>query len=234
MSKRFVLTGTLCCAMLVVVAAAARYTLAAGPITALDANKPVLGACEGNETLFPTTPEAVVDTWKDRYETRVDGIVNAHLARKNAVNCTELVREPPTDELRALASQLPPWKSNGGTLSENDMAAVLLEHLRVYGCAMKQHLTADLPDIYNGTLDSTMHTNRRGEAEQELVLAPATLERTLQLLSGMDRLRPIDDALQCLSRTSLDIRNTLGLAAETSACLPRIWDAKGSLRSLKP
>ncbi len=207
---------------------------AAGPATAVDTNKPVLASCDGDSALFPTVPEDAFDKWKERYDDRVDGVIVAHLQKKNAVNCQQLVKEPPSDALKSLAGSLAPWKSNMSSLSEDDMGAVLLEYLRVYECSIKNHLTFDLPTIYGTTALPFTYQKERSIADRELLLAPRTLERTLQLISGMDRLRPIDDSLQCLARTSLDIRNTLGLAAETSACLPRIWDARGSLRSVKP
>ena len=49
-----------------------------------------------------------------------------------------------------------------------------------------------------------------------------------------DRLRALESGMECLARTSLDIRNALGLAAETAACLPRAWDARTSLRTPAP
>jgi hypothetical protein len=44
----------------------------------------------------------------------------------------------------------------------------------------------------------------------------------------------LGDAIQCLQEASVDILNNLNLATQASACLPRVWDAKTSLRTLAP
>ena len=68
--------------------------------------------------------------------------------------------------------------------------------------------------------------------KEEVALARPTLHRTLSLIGGIDRLRPVDSSFECLQRASLDIRNILGLTAEVTSCLPRILDTRGSLRDL--
>lgn len=201
-----------------------------------DAAPNTLGACAGNPTLFPRDK---FWQWKDLYDARVRTVIGQHQTHRQ-IECAELAEEQPSSALRLLAQQLPPWK-DGQTITEGDMATVLIEHLRVYRCAMEEALfkQTDIPDT-RGT--GVMDIFRRSQAlltakeriDHEKIAAPKALERTLKILAGSDRLRPLDSALECMARTSLDIRNSLGLTAETAACLPRAWDARTSLRDLEP
>jgi hypothetical protein len=65
---------------------------------------------------------------------------------------------------------------------------------------------------------------------KERRIARPVLQRTLQLIGGMDRLEPLGVDIECLKRTSLDIRNSLGLISQAASCLTRIEDTQGSLR----
>jgi hypothetical protein len=208
---------------------------------------PVLAACSENNILFPKDlPLGIgqdrIDLWRDRYHGTVSAIVDAHFT-PTRIQCTADVRELPSGSLQALAAQLPPWEDHATlvTLSEGDIGAVLLEYLRIYECALQNRALSLAPDIAKDiTKDGrwelgkfvTEHPKQEQKIQKELTLARRALHRTLALLGGIDRLRPLSTSLECLQRASLDLRNVLGLAADTTACLPRIWDARGSLRDL--
>ncbi len=65
-----------------------------------------------------------------------------------------------------------------------------------------------------------------------MATARPTLERTLSIIGGLDRLNLLKLDIECLRRASLDLRNTLGLVAEAASCMPRSWDVRGSLRDM--
>jgi hypothetical protein len=68
---------------------------------------------------------------------------------------------------------------------------------------------------------------------KQLSLARESLKRTLLVVTGMNKLRPLRNSFICINRTSKDLRNLLGLAAETAECVPlRTWDVRGQLRYL--
>ena len=128
-----------------------------------------------------------------------------------------------------------------------DVGPVLLEYLRTYECALNerknfigiivpkenasnagQNVSVSMDRIlYNDTTDE-----QRSTIDHELAVSRATLNRTLTIIGGEDRLRPLSLDIECLKRVSLDIRNITGLISQASACLPRIRDARGSLRDL--
>jgi hypothetical protein len=191
-----------------------------------------------------------LEAWRKRYDDNVNEILKAHTTDR-VIQCTEVANGQPSGKLQEVASQLPPWSSPERlrSLSEDDMSAVLMEQLRVYQCRLREQLAFrwvkdDIGDLTRaGILDSSRvslgtewiaYSAQNAWVKQEFQEAPLALLRTLKFIEGEDRLRPLDDSLECLARASLDIRNTLGLAAEVSACLPRVWDARGTLRSLAP
>lgn len=211
---------------------------------------PVLGPCAWSEDLFSQYPdleegeENRVDAWRRIYHTTVNDVVEAHLEHTE-ITCTENARETPSGMLLDLAAKLPPWSDDEdiSRLTERDVGAVLLEHLRVYECSLKEHaffLPSDIDEELlrrgGGKYERSLHTeelsDRQEEIYAELKLSRRALHRTLTVIGGMDRLRPLNASLECLQRSSLDIRNILGLTADTAACLPRTWDARGSLRDL--
>lgn len=227
----------------------------------------ILGACEGKGSPFDTDKNNPIGKpftqWINTYHDAVDRIVNAHMnAIRGAVTqqplkCTAgtlYALLQPTGDLRALAAILPPWNPEKQksarfleNLSEADIGSVLLEHLRVYECALKerkknlmQEVRTDLdnnPDVPKPVTMSQVLNQTSKEQKQigdELVAARVALNRTLTIIGSLDRLRPISLELECIQRASLDLRNVLGLAADTTACLPRMWDTRGSLRDLSP
>lgn len=191
------------------------------------------------------------------YHATVSAVIDAHVASLGSIAtmplaCTAdtyrtLLR--PTEPLRALANGLPEW-GPGRDVSEADMSSVLLEYLRVYECSLarrsqflpidvhtEQGLTETLSDGSTHTVmrqgELTEESARQGEViARELRTARPALERTLALIGTIDRLRPLSTEVECLKRASLDLRNALGLTAEAASCMPKIWDARGSLRDL--
>lgn len=223
----------------------------------------ILGACEGKGSPFDTDSEknplsTPFAQWIDTYHDSVDRVVNAHMnairgaVKEQPLKCTAKTLYAllqPTGPLSALAETLPPWKHPVylKNLSEADIGSVLLEHLRVYECALKerkkfliQEVQTDLdknPDVSKPVTRPQVLTQTDKEQKQindELVAARAALNRTLTIIGSLDRLRPISLELECIQRASLDLRNAFGLAADATACLPRIWDTRGSLRDLSP
>lgn len=66
--------------------------------------------------------------------------------------------------------------------------------------------------------------------KREKKISRPTLDRVLAHASNRIRLQLLETELECLQRASLDIRNIAGLAAESAACMPRVWDAKDPMR----
>ena len=130
-----------------------------------------------------------------------------------------------------LAALLPPWKESSrlAHLSEMDIGPVLLEYLRTYECSLSErdNLLFIIVPREHGTDSMERGLYQDTVAEQsELIthersIARATLDRTLLILGGLDRLTPLGADIECLKRTSLDIRNSLGLVSQAAACLPR-------------
>ena len=125
-------------------------------------------------------------------------------------------------------------------LSELDFPVVLQELLRVYECSLLER-QAFLPTLIlqeHGGMNHWEFLDQQAEENQainsDLRIARPALERTLQIVGGYDLLRPLALDIECIKRTSLDLRNVLGLAAEVSTCLPRSWDGHDSLRDLAP
>ncbi|MBI1812831.1 hypothetical protein HYR82_03550 [Candidatus Peregrinibacteria bacterium] len=202
---------------------------------------PILGACGGSPLLFPSG-KGTFDTWIAQYHTAVDIVVSAHLSER-PMQCTATGSDLPSTPLLLLAGMLPPWQEPQKLLGlrESDMGAVLLEFLRVYECALRERETFLPIAVAQEAAPATTfslgpHTTEMMREQtvigRELTGDRNALHRTLLFLEGRDRLRPLATNMECLARASLDLRNTLGLAADASACMPRVWDARGSLRNL--
>ncbi len=197
------------------------------------------------------------ETMQSAYHGTVSNVINAHINDLADINTLPLQCTAndfrgllePSGALTDLASMLPEW---GGTreVSEADLAAVLLEYLRVYECSLQQRgqfLSVFIlreqgqfttqPDGSEIQFMPSPDLTKEQEKEStiishELATARPILERTLAFLGGIDRLRPLSAELECLKRASLDLRNATGLLAESASCMPKIWDARGSLRDL--
>jgi hypothetical protein len=205
-----------------------------------------LKPCSAEGSIFAKT---TFTDWKKTYHGSVSKAVGAHMKQASAfaslpIKCTEddyANLLPASAELKTIARMVPQWSAGGAAdkLTETDMGTVLLEFLRVYECSMNER-KASLP-IYiqraggaaleHGELNKKQSEEVR-TMDEELTIARASLERTLALVGGYDRLRPLALDIECIKRASLDMRNVLGLAADASACLPRIWDARQSLQDL--
>ena len=206
--------------------------------------------------------------WATAYHSGVSAVIDAHLlqlgayaaevgnantpltAQAKPLDCTKIdaQSQPPTAALVAMASKLPPWKDADrlASLSRGDTAAVLLENLRTYRCALKDAqffdvIRADsaLRDTNGSAAPVTWYnlvleaSNIRSVAEEEQTVSREALNRTLMLIAGFDRVGMFRVAMECLARTSLDLRNTLGLLTEAGACLPGIQDKKNGLRDFQ-
>jgi len=213
-----------------------------------------LPECSNADTVFATLQ---IDSMAGVYHSTVARVVNAHLNELTDINTRPLQCTAndyrgllqPSDPLQDLANQMPEWGPSR-PVSEADLASVLLEYLRVYECSLLQR--AQFLNVFilreQGTLEQTIDgfqlqtlptdTLTKESARQadlirtELATARPALERTLALLGGIDRLRPLAAELECLKRASLDLRNLTGLAAEAASCMPKIWDSRGSLRDI--
>lgn len=206
-----------------------------------------LSPCSAEGSLFADLP---YEQWDNIYHMMVNSGVTVHVnglaqASTQALMCTAPEYEaivPASEELRRIAASLPAWKDEKrlSALSETDFGVVMLEFLRVYECSLNEQslykATRIKPDA-GTTLDfqtlSIKMKEMQAEIDKEKLIARTAMERTLSIVGGYDRLRPLTLDIECLKRASLDLRNILGLAADASSCLPRIWDAKTSLRDLK-
>lgn len=218
---------------------------------------PILPPCSADGTIFSSIP---FDFWSLLYHQMVDAAVTAHMknfddqgsdsAFFSNIQCSapdSVGLLQPSASLFLIAAQLPPWQDpqNLAGLSEQDFGTVLLEFLRIYECALKNHRNfLDINVIKESPLFSNLplhwqefgaeHQRRQFVIQQELRIARSALERILFTIGSLDRLRPFLLDLECIERASVDLRNVLGLVSEGSTCLPRIWDTRGSLRDPPP
>lgn len=205
---------------------------------------PTIASCEGSRALFPLPPASIpddkdlIDVWIESYHGTVSDIIDLHMAPQK-YTCSEDTARAASVALLILAGYLEPLGS--GSITEDDLAAVLLEYLRIYECTLREHepvaslyveddLKAgsgvNIVDLGKETMDRTL------KITEELRTARPTMHRLLATIGTLDRLRPLQSSLECFQRSSLDIRNLMGLTADVSACLPRALDARGSLRDL--
>lgn len=201
-----------------------------------------LPACSSEGSVFEKTD---FGKWATLYHGQIDKVIEAHMKTMRDVDnkplqCTNADYAsliPPSAPLKEAAAMLPAWKDRLKDLHETDMQSVLMEFLRVYECSLDEHST-----FLNTRFDRTKITDIgqlaqeqsdvRDTVKREKALSREALDRTLGIVSGLDRLQPLTLDIECLKRSSLDLRNALGLASDVTSCLPRIWDAKGSLRDL--
>lgn len=192
------------------------------------------------------------EQWPDEYHRTAAAIIEEHAQSfSRAPSCAAETSDtvlPAGPKLRELAEKLPTWKNNAEELGQWEMSSVLLEYLRSYECALQERLYFLHPDAQTElqfllgnpeegiSLDKLVSEVSKEDRiiARELPTARLTLNRALAVLAGLSRLLPLHTELQCIERASLDIRNAIALGAETSACLPRIWNAKDPLRDLTP
>ena len=146
-------------------------------------------------------------------------------------------------------------------LKQTDIGLVLLEFLNVYECAIQERFYFLTRDAWNTTYENSVSSagnlggiiaggssSSKGTSyslvleetfkelpvlESELLSARDILNRTLSIISGMNRYLALDRELRCIEGASLDLRNATALAAEAATCLPRIWNAKDPLRDIE-
>ncbi len=199
-----------------------------------------------------------VEEWRDFYTAAVDAIIRAHMNQPPSI-CRAEPFVPASNPLKAIAALLEPWKS-GVPFTEEEAPSILLEFLRTYRCAL-QFRAGDLYyqnalDAYEAEPDDpsfeyppkdedefnddnsifvipVLARSLREQLviEEELTLAEPAMRRTLTYIAAADRMRPLSSNITCLEDVSLEIRNLMSLAAETSACMVRIRNARGSLRT---
>ena len=196
------------------------------------------------------------DDWPEKYHEAVDAVIEEYLDPPQTIECLDPNILPINQftSIYALAAVLPPWQDpvDLAELDRNDVGIVLLEFLRVYECALADHnffLPMDviqerfedeaaggpLPFIIaNFRFEDLLKEmgRRRRVIEEEIATARPTLERALVIVSSVIRFSFLDAELECLQRASLDLRNSLALAADASVCMPKGWDVKDPLRDL--
>jgi hypothetical protein len=191
-----------------------------------------------------------MEKWPDTYHGTVSGVIEAHMKNLENLSTAQIVctaEDYPgmfkaSGALQSLASTLAPWK--GRTVSELELGPVLLEYLRTYECALQEKKYFLSTERQGGSASSEgsqlgygKYVNDQTEdmtlINRELATARPILERTLSIVGGLDRLKPLAMDIECMKRASIDLRNGLGLVAEAAACMPRSIDARGSLRDLK-
>lgn len=219
-----------------------------------DSNR--LAPCSTEGTVFASQP---FTSWSTIYHTTVSNVIRAHSDAMQNLNAAGLRCTAgtyagvvqPTEELKKLAAKLAPWKDNDKwkDLSESELGPVLLEFLRTYECALSDRNNFLSLAVSGDNASSAasagedpgsmkifdfirQKTEERRIIQHELDISRSTLDRTLLIIGGEDRLRPLSVDIECLKRVSLDIRNVLGLVSQASACLPKVRDARGSLRDL--
>ncbi|MDD3896337.1 MAG: hypothetical protein PHU04_00615 [Candidatus Peribacteraceae bacterium] len=224
---------------------------------------PILGACGRSEhlNLFRWVPpqelgegeEDVIDIWSREYNERVNVIVEEYRSMDGSeIDCLSDSLEtllPAGRNMLALAGQLPPWEDpqDLAQLSYMDTNTVLLEHLRMYECALVGRyfylfgdVMKEMQAIY-GQKDAILwwgnvfreFQKQERKIRHEIAVSRTSLNRVLLLLNGYGRLRSLEMEVECFDRATKDFRNALAAAAEASACLPRAWDAKDPMRDLK-
>jgi hypothetical protein len=148
-----------------------------------------------------------------------------------------------------IAKKLEPWMKNETVFGQSDTTPVLLEYLRVYECSLAERSTSLPIEIWReetrsrellpgGLLANPLAFNKifeewykqSSKIQLELKVARPTLERVLGFMGTVQMSRVLAQDTNCLQRASLDIRNSLGLSADTAACMPRIWNAKDPMR----
>jgi len=216
---------------------------------------PILGPCTRDDEAYRTLDfiQQPFDEWASTYHGTVNNVIEEHFKSKD-IKCTADDYKnfmSPGPQLRGLATNLAPWKDpeDADKLTQFDVGIVLVEYLRVYECALVEYSFFQAPevvrerfrndsppsvvlDFFYGNLVEEMF-RRTSIISNELRTARKTLYKILDILGSYDRLLPLQAELECLQRTSLDIRNVLSLTAEASACLPRVWSAKDPLRDLQ-
>lgn len=198
--------------------------------------------------------------WIDVYHRRVGEVVDEFFSTDDqsqfVVDCTTFDEgdgsaiAPAGSKLRAMAEELAPWADGQREVTRLTTGDVLRTYLDTYLCSLhemryKVTLTADgayasgagssqsqgsstvVAD--RGDVNDWVVADREAIDHQLLTAGPA-LERVLALMSADHRTAALKTELQCILRASTDLRNTLALFSEATACIGRLWDAQGVFR----
>jgi len=213
---------------------------------------PILAPCTRFDTRYAGLQfaEIPMKDWPDLYHDTVNDVIEEYL-EPSTVSCDAKdygSLAEPGKRLLELATSLPTWADKKVPLSRLDTPRVLLEYLRIYECALTEFDEFLMHDTWLEEYDeqgdagflkyflSDLMRSAFGRAEiinQERAVSRTSLNRALTIIGAFDRLAPLDAELECMQRFSLDMRNITALSAEASACLPRIWNAKDTLRDIK-
>ncbi len=158
---------------------------------------------------------------------------------------------PAGSKLRAMAEELAPWADGKREVTRLSTGDVLRTYLDAYLCSLHEmrHKVALIADgAYASSTgssqsrgSSSMMVADRGDVndwvqadrlaiDRQLETAGPALERVLTLMSADHRTAALKTELQCILRASTDLRNTLALFSEATACVGRLWDAQGVFR----
>ena len=215
-----------------------------GPCTGFD--EPDLYRVDKDELIAASLrDEDVTDIITQRYKDRTRRLLrpedpNAQVCSADAGS----VFRPPSRDLRELAEMLPPWEDeyDKDRLKQDDLTAVLLEHLRTYRCALaeraltlEEEVAGDLSRVsgdlrVNHSVVFVEYLEEKIKMQRNFLEAERILARGVSFLGGYGRLRTLEAEITCLQRASLNARNAFALGAEASSCLPRVWDARDVLR----
>lgn len=218
---------------------------------------PILAPCSRYEDRYDNLlfRDTNLEEWPDIYHTQVSAVVQEYMEPPELTCTGETYEElfAPGPNLLNLAAGLPPWDDPEVPLSRFDTPRVLIEYLRVYECALmefsdfqgfdtaeeefndeerRQGAFVQFFDFFISDLVSESAIRAR-IIQHERTVARKTLQRVLTLAAAAERMRPLEAELTCMQRMSLDMRNIASLTAETSSCLPRVWNAKDVLRDYK-
>lgn len=190
----------------------------------------IIGLGDENE---PETENA--EATDEDANVRADGAI----LRCTEENYRDVVPAGPV--LTALAAELQPWKEGAldvEDLSASDTIAVLAEFLREYECTLEEYdrfaEQRVQTDMRTGAFGPQALANEKARRQrliaEELQVARSALERTLLLLSGAQRLHPLVADIECILRTSTDLRNAMALVSTAASCMGRTTDARSPLR----
>lgn len=219
-------------------------TTAASSSSASVSSVPGIPPCQILESLFENSDEDPEGKkWYEDFKKNVSTIIEESRNSKN-MECTSVTLSNPPALLKSLASSLPSWQVRREELTDADTYDVLLDYLEAFGCSLKSK-SVTLPIDYSYASESSSsaktffgqlvkYLNWTDVSAQQLVLERETLRRSLTLLMGLNRVKPLDHAFLCLNRASKDLRNGLGLLSEASDCLAnRTWDTRQWLRKMQ-
>ena len=217
-------------------------------------------ACSSVGTMFEgmTDLKKVMDMFRQRTSSVV-GEREKFLATPSTWICLPGASgdEPPMPMLQGLANELPGWHfqysdTPGGSVNTvlkpmafGSFASILSEFEREYECKLSEFQEEAFERVYRGddipSIDAPQaqpeYIYRLGEFHRlqliERQRARTAVERTIHALRSIEINYVYAKQLVCFQRASLDLKNELGLLADATSCMPRIWDALTSLHDRK-